>query len=100
MRRCTPDHKPHPQIPCGGITKRGRSLTIVAASIAAEDFSVSIYRKTFLIWWTALVLFIAATAYINWDTIGPGRYVGFTIVALCLLSWVPWRFAAWVTSRS
>jgi hypothetical protein len=71
-----------------------------AASIAAEDFSVSIYRKAFLIWWTALVLFIAVVTLSNLHDLPPGWPMGFLVVALCLLSWVPWRFAAWATSRS
>jgi hypothetical protein len=32
---------------------------------AGEDFSMSSERKTFLVWWAALLLFIAIAAYIK-----------------------------------
>lgn len=58
---------------------------------------MSFYRKAFLVWWTALVLFIAAFLYVNWDVVPTSReaLIGFTIMTLALLSWLPhsllWR---------
>jgi hypothetical protein len=30
---------------------------------------MSFHRKAFLVWWSALVLFIAAFTYVNWDLV-------------------------------
>jgi hypothetical protein len=55
---------------------------------------MSLYRKTFLVWWTFLALFIAVTVYINWDMVPSGNQavIGFTVMILALTSWVPWSF--------
>jgi hypothetical protein len=53
---------------------------------------MSIYRKAFLIWWSALVLFIATVTIVNWDMLpdhDSRLAVSLTIVALCLTSWIP-----------
>ena len=56
---------------------------------------MSLYRKAFLVWWTALVLFIATVMYLNWDMLpnaDSGLAVALTVVGLSLASWIPGVF--------
>jgi hypothetical protein len=60
---------------------------------------MSLYRKSFLVWWTALVLFIATVMYLNWDMLpnaDSGLAVALTVVTLCLASWLPGAFLRWL----
>lgn len=41
------------------------SLTTPAARLPREDFAMSSERKAFLVWWTALLLFIVVAAFIK-----------------------------------
>jgi len=51
---------------------------------------MSLYRKAFLIWWTALLLFIAFAYYSTWNELPHGgAFVGLTVVTLALGSWIP-----------
>ena len=55
---------------------------------------MSVYRKAFLLWWTALVLFIAIFLYVNRDptvTYDSPAFAGFAVV-FALGSWIPGAF--------
>src|SRR5215475_11530828 len=51
---------------------------------------MSLYRKAFLIWWTALLRFIAFAYYSIWNELPHGgAFVGLALVTLALGSWIP-----------
>ena len=58
---------------------------------------MSKYRIAFLVWWTALVLFITIFMYVNWDlmladTYNSTFFVGWAVVIFAFTSWMPWSF--------
>jgi hypothetical protein len=53
---------------------------------------MSKYRIAFLVWWTALLLFIATFTTVNWEMLpnhDSGLAVALIVVGLCLASWIP-----------
>jgi hypothetical protein len=56
---------------------------------------MSKYRIAFLVWWTALLLFIATVTIMNWDMLpnhDSSLAVALMVVSLCLASWIPGAF--------
>jgi hypothetical protein len=54
---------------------------------------MSLYRKAFLVWWTALLLFIAFAMYSTWDELQPGvALMSLAVVTLSFGSWLPSAF--------
>jgi hypothetical protein len=58
---------------------------------------MSKYRIAFLVWWTALVLFIAIVMYVNRDLMPPVTYgstffAGLAVMIFALGSWMPSAF--------
>jgi hypothetical protein len=58
---------------------------------------MSLYRKAFLIWWTALVVFVATSMYVNRDVRLPVAYgwrvfAGVAVMIFALGSWLPSAF--------
>jgi hypothetical protein len=57
---------------------------------------MSVYRKAFLLWWTALVLFIGIFLYVNRDPMPPVTYHSPLFPGLAVIfafgSWIPSAF--------
>jgi hypothetical protein len=58
---------------------------------------MSVYRKAFLLWWTALVLFISIFLYVNRDLMAPVTYdspffAGLAVMIFAFGSWIPGAF--------
>lgn len=58
---------------------------------------MSLYRKAFLVWWTALVVFVATFMYVNRDLLPPLTYdwrffAGMAVMIFAFGSWLPSAF--------
>jgi hypothetical protein len=49
---------------------------------------MSKYRKAFLVWWTALALFITIVTYVNWDIVPNGSTVFLILAISSFISWM------------
>jgi hypothetical protein len=57
---------------------------------------MSVYRKAFLLWWTALVLFIGIFLYVNREPMPPVTYDSPLFAGLAVIfafgAWIPGAF--------